>query len=113
MDEIIDLASKVMSKPMLSPEEQEGAPAKATIDQLRLSIRSFSKLSNVIMALNLDFAVSVNVQSMLSLVVEYHFSVATSRYPMSTPLQYYEIILAVVKESLRNLTAAGFSYFVS
>lgn len=113
LDEMIDLARKVMSKPMLSPEGPEGTPAKATIDQLRLSIRSLRKLSEVIKAMNPDFAVSVDMQSMLTLVVEHHFSVARSRYPMPTPLQYCQMILAVVKESLKKLTAVGFSYFLS
>ena len=72
MDEIIDLASNVMSKPMLDPKGPEGTPAKATIDKPRLSIRRSSKLSNVIMTVNLDFAVSVNMLCMLTLVVEHH-----------------------------------------
>ena len=113
LDEMIDLARKVMSKPMLSPEGPEGTPAKATIDQLRLSIRSLRKLSKVIMAVNPDFAVSIDMQSMLTLVVEHHFSIARSRYPMPTPLQYCQMILVVVKESLKKLTAVGFSYFLS
>ena len=85
MDEMIELARKVMSKPMLSPDGPEGTLAKATVDQLRLSIRSLRKFSKVIMAVNPNFAVSANVQSMFTLVVEYHFSVARSRYPMPTP----------------------------
>ena len=48
------------------------------------------------MAVNPDFAVSVNMQSMLILVLEHHFSVTRSRYPMPTPLQYFQMILAVV-----------------
>ena len=113
LDKMINLARKVMSKPMLSPEGPEGTPAKATIDQLRLSLRSLRKLSKMIIAVNPDFAVSIDMQSMLTLVVEHHFSVARSRYPMPTPLQYCQMILAVVKESLKTLTAVGFSYFLS
>ncbi len=69
LDEMIELARKIMSKPTLSPEGPDGTPAKATIDQLRLSIRSLRKLSKMIIAVNPEFAVSVDMQSMLTLVV--------------------------------------------
>ena len=113
MDEMINLARKAMSKPILSPEGPEGTSAKATIDQLKFSIQSFRQLSTMIMAVNPDFVVSFKMENMLTLVVDYHFSVARSRYPMPSPFQYCHMILAVVNESWKKLTAAGFSYFFS
>ena len=96
LDEVTNLARKAMSKLLLSPEGPEEASAKATIDQLKISIQSFRPLSNVNMAVNPDFVVLLNVQSTLILLLEHQFSVARRRYPMPTPLQYCQMIFAVV-----------------
>ena len=100
---MVEFVRIVLSKPRLSPEGPAGTPAFTTINQFRLSLRSLDKLCSIINPTFVDF---LKLQSLLTLVVEHHFSIARSKYPLPTALQYCQMILPVLKD-------CRYSYFLS
>ena len=118
-NEIVSSIREHVHKPTLNPEGPHGSPAYITVEAVTWVTDTLKELnylfSNIVDErepdLIADYKQAFRSLSILTLVVEHFFSTMRGRYAMPYMLQYAQLLMPTIQETVKRMTNASFIYF--
>ena len=108
----IEAAAKQQSG-KVAVQGPEGSPASQTVENARMILTTLRNIKDVLEQTSPDYIKRLDLSSLLTLVCERLFSTMRSRYEMPIVLQFAQLFLPVVRESLKPMSCCSFQYFLS
>ena len=108
----IEAAAKQQSG-KVAVQGPEGSIASQTVENARMILTTLRNIKDVLERTSPDYIKRLDLSSLLTLVCERLFSTMRSRYEMPMVLQFAQLFLPVVRESLKQMSCCSFQYFLS
>ena len=96
-----------------SVEGSHGVPSSKTISGTRMTLEALKRIQREIEAVHQDYVSKVNVQALVTPLIEHFNSKMRSIYDMPTVQQFCYQFSAAAEETLKRISNCGFSYFSS